>query len=238
MENRNVPIFGDMKRAWSHADVLRFYSLKTLEEFQGEERELADRYVSPGHSVLLVGGGGVRDAAAWAQRGNPVTVTDLSEPMVQLARNHLGGERAQDQFAVANAVALPFRAGSFDHLVFCDGVYCHIPGRALRIRTLRDAARLLKRGCMIVYANWLRPSRASVLPRSFQRLRVWKQWLLGNFSEREPGDAVLRRLVPDARLSRPCFFHYFQDPDEIERELRESGLTLVDQLRGIWILKS
>jgi len=233
-----LKLFADVREGWSHSSVLRVYSQRISEGFQEQEQELADCYVSPEDSLLLVGGGGVRDAAVWAQRGNPITVTDLSEPMVQLARKHLGGERVQRHFAAANAVALPFRENFFAHVVFCDGVYCHIPGRALRIRTLSDAARLVKRGCLIVYASWLRPSRASVLPHSFQRLRVWKQWLSGNFSAREPGDARLRRLIPDAKLKRPCFYHYFQGPDEIEHELRESGLRLLDRIGGIWVLKS
>jgi hypothetical protein len=159
-DNRNAAVFADVREGWSHSSVLRFYSQRISEGFQGQEQELADRYVSPEDSLLLVGGGGVR-----------------------------------------------------------------------------DAARLVTQGCLIVFVSWLRPSRASVLPDSFQWLRVWKQWLSGNFSAREPGDALLRSLIPEAKLRRPCFYHYFQGPHEIEQELRESGLTLLDRIGGIWVAR-
>jgi len=234
---RLLRLFSAVREGFSDPSVLRFYSGRVSEGFHEEELEIADRCVSPGDSLLLVGGGGGRDATAWAQRGNQLTVTDLSEPMVRSGREHLRQLRAQHNYAVSNAVALSFREHVFDHVVFCDGVYSHIPGRELRLQALRDAAHLLKQGFLVVYAGWLRPSILPALPGSFQRLRVWKQWLSGNLSAREPGDARLRRLIAEKKLSRPCFYHYFQSADEIESELRQSGLRLVDRTVGIWALK-
>jgi hypothetical protein len=157
--------------------------------------------------------------------------------MVRLSRQSLRGLRATwTTFVVGNGISLPIKKGSVDHVVFCDSVYNNIPGKKQRQKALVDAAAILK-GLLFVQCGWLGASPRLPVGSFFQRLRVVKQWLSGNLSAREPGDALACRIVPDVDLKHPQFCHLFQTQKEVGDELSETGMKIIDRIGGIWVLR-
>ena len=227
--------FRALQAGYGTHEAIRFFEGTAREGFTEEERCIAESYVVPGDSLLLVGGGGGRDALMWSQRGNPVVILDLTPEMLQLSRQTLRGLRGS--FVLGNGISIPLKKGSVDHVVFCDAVYRDIPAKKRRQKALVNAAAILTNGFLFLYCGWI--SVSPILPAGsfFQKLRVVKQWLSGNFSAREPGDALLRRIVPDSDLEQPQFCHLFQSREEVGRELRETGLEIVDRIGGIWVLR-
>lgn len=68
-------------------------------------------------SVLDVGIGPGRGVALLSGNGRRVVGVDASRRMLRLADQHISAERARASLTQANALALPFRSGSFDAVV-------------------------------------------------------------------------------------------------------------------------
>jgi ubiquinone/menaquinone biosynthesis C-methylase UbiE len=68
-------------------------------------------------SVLDVGIGPGRGVALLSGNGRRVVGVDVSRRMLRRADAHLTAERARASLAQANALALPFKSGSFDAIV-------------------------------------------------------------------------------------------------------------------------
>ena len=77
-----------------------------------------------GRRVLEIGCGLGTDGAQFARHGAEYTGVDLTEAAVQLARDNFAARGLSGEFSSANAEALPFEAGSFDH-VWSFGVIHH-----------------------------------------------------------------------------------------------------------------
>jgi SAM-dependent methyltransferase len=230
-------VFGALRAGYGSPEAARHFALRSGEGFSEDERSIADRYVAPEASLLLAGGGGGRDARAWVLRGNRVTVVDLAPKMAALARDATASvDGTAGRFVAANAVSLPFRRAAFDHVLFGDSVYDNIPGRARRQQALREAAPLVRGGFLFVHCAWIGASPRVPAGDFFQKLRVARQWLNGNLSAREPGDARIRLLVPDGSR-RSLFRHFFRSPEEIRDELAGTGLEIEDRMGGIWLLR-
>ncbi|KIC29437.1 class I SAM-dependent methyltransferase [Leisingera sp. ANG-M6] len=78
-----------------------------------------------------------------------LTVTDLNEPMLQLAKAKLS-DTTSVTFQPADAMALPFADGSFD-LIACQFGVMFFPDKAA---AFREAARVLKPGGHYVFNVW------------------------------------------------------------------------------------
>lgn len=230
--------FRTLRESYAAPPVTSYFAAQADDGWTDDEASVVRRLVTPGQSMLLVGGGGGRDARAWARHGNRVMVADLTFEMVELARRTAStANGAAARFVTANAVELPFRRAAFDHVVFGDSVYEQIPGGRNRQRALREAAALLDGGFLFVYCGWIGASPRIPTGELFQKLRVVRQWLAGNFSAREPGDARIRRLVPADTSTRWHFWHFFRSPDEIAAELAGAGMTIEARIGGIWALR-
>ena len=81
--------------------------------------------------------------------GSRLTVTDLNEPMLELARAKLS-DTENVTFQPADAMALPFADGSFD-LIACQFGVMFFPDKA---SAFREAARVLKPGGHYVFSVW------------------------------------------------------------------------------------
>lgn len=105
-----------------------------------------ERYVRPGDTVLDLGGGPGRYSLHMAAMGARVTLADLSQGNVDLARQ-MARQRGLPLHAVqADALeALPFEAQSFDH-VLCMGPLYHLLDLAQRRRCVSNALAVLKPG--------------------------------------------------------------------------------------------
>lgn len=122
-----------------------------------------------------------------------LTVTDLNEPMLELAKAKLA-DTANVTIQPADAMALPFDDGSFD-LIACQFGVMFFPDKPA---SFREAARVLKPGGHYVFS-------------------VWSPLEKNPFAE--TADAVAAQFFPD---DPPGFykvpFHY-GDPQAVKRDL-------------------
>ncbi len=222
-----------IQKSYVQSEALCFYRENINEGLSAEEIQFTQAYFQINQSILLIGAGGGREVAALKDQGFQLFGVDLSLEMTQITQSVKGAH-----LSVASAVSLPFKNKCFDHVWFSDSVYCQIPGRENRQKALKGAMALLKPdGFLTVDCRPLTseitssPLWKTVPGAVVHRLRVLKQWLLGNFSAREAGDT---EIVENGVKK---FYHFFRSPKEIEQEFQAAGFKVVECLSGLWILK-
>lgn len=171
--------------------------------FEPYARDLAARLrVAPDARLLEIAcGTGIvtRAVAAALPAGATLVATDLNQAMVDVARSHLGSNRAVS-WGTADAQALPFADRSFD-AVFSQFGVMFFPDKA---RAMREARRTLVPGGRFIFNVWASMDR--------------------NPMSRTVHEALARMFPanPPDFLKTP--FGWF-DRAEIERVLRSAGFS-------------
>ncbi len=180
-------------------------------------KEIVQRRLPPAPAVVADIGGGPGHYALWlAELGYAVQHRDLMELHVDQLRTN--GHPSIDT-AVGDARTLDLPDSSVDAVLLLGPLY-HLPEREDRLRTLREARRIVRDGGPVfvaVISRW-----AARLDGVLQeRLYEDHPDFLSALPEIER-TGVLPPVVPDG------FVGYTHRPDELADEVAEAGLTLED----------
>jgi SAM-dependent methyltransferase len=182
------------------------------------EAEIAARFITPSHRILLVGSGSGRDLLPLVAMGCQVTGVEPAARALELARRALEA-RSLGATLVHGYFEEAAIDGRFDIVAFSHGCYSFMPGSARRVDALRKAVRHLERGGHVVLSVLSSPdqprTRSSGIGRAVGAL-CRSDWRIedGDFFERLPGDDIVR------------FAHLF-GPGEVEAEAAAAGLRVV-----------
>ncbi len=147
---------------YDHADQVKFYS-----EFRGlvpAESHLLNKWFAPSR-VLDLGCGSGRTSVELKQLGHDVVAIDLSDSLLQIAKERYPNIR----FLNMDASALTFDAESFDNVLFSfNGIDCLYP-QSLRDKVIDEAHRVLKKNGIFYYSSHSAPG---YLSREWARGRV------------------------------------------------------------------
>jgi ubiquinone/menaquinone biosynthesis C-methylase UbiE len=181
------------------------------------------RYLPAGSRIIDVGGGPGRYAIWLAQRGNTVTLVDLSPELLTIARarvHEAGVEDRVTEIVEADACDLSrWENGSFDAALSL-GPFYHLPAPADRISAARELARVLRPGGHLFVA---------VMPR----LAFLRRTMAVPEERHHLLDAAwMRRLLDDGvfvnEVAGRFSLGYGVRPGEIERLLESQGFVTVD----------
>jgi len=200
------------------------------------QTRLLDGHLPAGASVLDIGCAAGRFCFAVRERGHRAVGVDLSEPMVREGADLARERRAPVPFCVMDAQALALRDGAFGAALMLGSVLSHVPGRAARLRTLREAHRALApSGTLLIETQ----SRASARRhRAFFRAMTWVRGALRALGRRpawEVGDRFGVQ-VSGAGRGRPVYFHMYA-PDELEADLRDAGFEPRSIDTGLYLMR-
>jgi len=135
-------------------DIIRnFYDQNSQQEWDRLDRHpyefaitthMMDRYIKAGDSILDIGGGPGRYSLHYLEKGNPVTLTDLSQGNIDFAMR-LASERELPLRSLACDALLiqEYVEDKFDH-VFLMGPLYHLLDEAERIQAVKSAMAMLK----------------------------------------------------------------------------------------------
>jgi ubiquinone/menaquinone biosynthesis C-methylase UbiE len=200
---------------------------------QVRTRELIERHAPPPPGTVIDVGGAAGAYAFWlAERGYDVHLVDAVPRLVEEARRrNASAPRPLASCRVGDARALPL-ADESAALVLMLGPLYHLTDRADRRTALREAARVLRRGGVVVAAGISR--WASALDGLARNL--FGDARFASIVERDVRDGQHRNLTDRIDYFTTAYFHR---PEELRAELTEAGLD-VEGLYGVegpgWIL--
>lgn len=180
--------------------------------------DLLDAYVHHGESVIDIGCGNGRFVESFKKRGITYTGTDISQELLAQAQK----KYPHEHFVQANMEHLPFPDAHFNHALLVASFH-HIPSHEKRVATLREIARIVKPGGMIMMTNW-----------NLHQLRYWRlhvRTLIDHIFRRssfERGDVLVPWKSQHGELKAERYYHSFT-PAELRVLQRESGLEMVEQ---------
>ncbi len=176
------------------------------------EQEAIRRFFPPGGRILVAAAGAGREMLALAGSGFKVDGFDCCVPLVESGQNTLRKHHIEAKLVYAAPSSVPESEGHYDAVLVGFSGYMYIPGRARRIRFLRDLRKFLNPGAPVMV------SFTEGLPG---RRRVWTARI---------GSAIrmLRRAEPveEGDWLRAGFQHHFVR-QEILSEMNEADMELI-----------
>ncbi len=186
------------------------------EGLYSNEEALLARLPARRGRLLLLGGGGGRDAVALVRRGFAVTAVDFAPGMLEQARRNAEQRGLKIETLVQEISRLALAADSYDVAWLSARLYSCIPTRRRRREFLSRLSGCLRPGGHAVIQFHLDPDRAASSRRNgFIRFISWAT--LG-YRQIEPGDTLWQQRE---------FIHAFADEQELRDEIQDRDLAVV-----------
>ena len=207
---------GDPEREWMRLERHRTEFAVTLQAM--------DEYLPPAPArVLDVGGGPGRYAIELARRGYEVTLFDLSQGCLRMARDR-AAEAGTSLAAVEKGTATDlgrFSDGAFDAVLLMGPLY-HLLDVGSRRQALAESARVLRNGGMLLAAFI---TRYAVLRWAAAHEPRWP------VEHRDELAAVVEQgILPPRGVPGASFVAWFAHPTEVEPLMVEAGLEVATML--------
>lgn len=179
-----------------------------------EMRDLADKYVKEGDSVIDVGSGNGRLYQVFANRRVNYLGVEPSEPLIKLAKEKFPAAK----FEVGDALNLSkYNEHKFDS-GFLIAVLHHIPSYELRLKALKQVYSVLKPGGYLIMENW-----------NWLQPRYFKRWLQKYLID--PSLPFNDLLVPWKRGQSKVIWRYYHafTPRELNKLIQQAGFQPIEQ---------
>ena len=194
----------------------RFESGRARLEYERTKDVLARVLPAPPARVIDVGGGAGAYSLWLAARGHEVHLVDATPRLVEVARQRsAAAERPIASMSVGDARRLP-QADAFASAVLVMGPLYHLPEEADRLRALREAARVLAPGGVLVAAAIGRfASALDGLVRGLTRNPLFRA-----IRDQDLRDGQHRNTTGNLDYFTTSYFHR---PDDLLREIEAAG---------------
>jgi ubiquinone/menaquinone biosynthesis C-methylase UbiE len=204
----------------TYAEIARRADLNWKKDCRLEpiETEIFDRHRIHSGKMLVLGSGWGREAIAIAQRGVEVVGMDTDFTAVRTARELAKAAGVSARFHQADFLELPYASSSFDFALMSHNMYSAIPGSSRRQAWLADLDRLLKPNGLVMLSFLPEQLPVPRLRRLSTSLNATLAKLPGTNRDYQPGDDCVGEH----------FIHWFEDMDEIRKELDGAGVTILE----------
>lgn len=207
-------------------EVIRFYQNYNEDDRMSQNpleyvrcKDIISRYLTKNNMCILDVGGATGAYSFWlAKQGHKVNLIDFAQTHIDIAKNREKEKGVRlTSLKVGDARELPYDDNSFD-LVLLMGPLYHLTERSERLKSLREAYRVLKREGKII---------CEVISRFASMVDGFHYGLVNDrdfvqIMERDIKTGVHK----DTSLSKEYFTNaYFHHADEITNEIEESGFV-------------
>lgn len=212
-------------REFSSPKIQNSYQEMTRQGLWGSEEKLFKRHFKSGSSVLDIGCGSGRTTFPLIRNGYKVTAIDITPAMLKSARGFAKEFKLKADFRLGDATQLEFKDRSFDNALFSFNGWDQVPGRANRLKALKEVYRVLKPNGVFIFTSHIR--------RFDKFTPFWvKQWLkihilkpLGfEIKEQEYGDRFIKRTMRESFEGE----QYIHIPSlkEVKSQLDRAGFVI------------
>lgn len=152
------------------------------------EELIVPKYFTPPGAVLVVGCGAGRTCIPLAERGHAVTGIDIVPEMIAVAKRQALDHNVPIAFQIMNAAEMDFPPESFPYVFFPYNGFEHLLGKGRQAKFLRDAARILEPGGVLIFScrsglafnKRLWADAWMLISHPWQKLRWGKDYALGD----------------------------------------------------------
>lgn len=142
-----------------------------LLEFQTTEH-IYKKYLKKGMKILDAGGGPGRYTINLAKQGYYMTLLDISDKELELARKKIKQYRVDkfvDSVDLGSITELPYKDNSFDMVLCIGGPLSHLRTEADRKKAIKELVRVAKPGTPIFISVMARPSVLHLSVKDFKK---------------------------------------------------------------------
>lgn len=133
-----------VKKGYSYKQVIDAYTKET--KIWPSEKLIFDKYFYKPGIILDIGCGAGRTSFELAKRGHKVVGIDLSQALIDRAKERALREKVSITFKVMNALKLAFPDDYFDAAIFSYNGIGFIPRKEGKLKFLKEVYRVLKPG--------------------------------------------------------------------------------------------
>ncbi|MBO4746300.1 MAG: class I SAM-dependent methyltransferase [Alphaproteobacteria bacterium] len=149
----------------THRDASHLLEFETTEHFY-------KKYLKPGMKILDAGGGPGRYTVDLAKQGYHMTLLDISDKELELARKKIKELRVGknvDSVDLGSITELPYKDNSFDMVLCVGGPVSHLRSVADRKKAIKELVRVAKPGAPIFISVMALPAVLNLCVKDFKK---------------------------------------------------------------------
>ena len=214
----------------THKDAYHLLEFQTTEHFY-------KKYLKKGMKILDAGGGPGRYTIDLAKRGYHMTLLDISDKELELAKRKIKQYRVGkfvDSVDLGSITELPYKDNSFDMVLCVGGPLSHLRTEAGRKKAIKELVRVAKPGAPIFISVMARPAVLNLCVKDFKK--YIKSYAYKNEQEFWNETKILTHLGDDNWWCSCSYAHFFWPSELKDLVLKTAKNTkLLHQVSLEWL---
>lgn len=197
----------DYNKISSHFDITRKYPWKEFADFK--------EYIKKENNILDLGCGNGRLIDFLKDFDIKYTGTDISDKLVEVAKENY----PKNNFIIGDFLKLPFGKETFD-TVFSIASFHHIPSTELRLESLEEIKRVLKKDGYLLITVW------NLLDQE-----KYSEYIKKEEDEYDVGDSLIPWKNENGKVIADRYYHAFTI-EESEELFKKAGFEIIESKKS------